>query len=162
MTLAEKLRLMQVKRYPICHTNRDQSVAEHSYNVMLIAMELAAETLDIELVHEVLRYGLMHDMEEVFTGDIPSSFKRELRAKCPDVVKLLDGTVVVRDEVKAIVKLADCIEAIYYLREFGGSRLSVDILDDILRNFDTICQTTVAKPLIVQKARNIVWAMRVI
>ena len=40
MELKEQLRMGQVKRYPICFTNREQSVAEHSFGVMLITMEL--------------------------------------------------------------------------------------------------------------------------
>lgn len=157
MMLAEKLRLMQVKRYPICHVNRDQSVAEHSYNVTLIAMELAYEAGEPELVTEVMKYALVHDMEEVYTGDIPSSFKRELRAKCPDVAPLLDSGNKVDERVKQIVKLADCIEAIYYLREFGGSRLAEDVRHDIQRNFEAICSKMTTMPYVVNKARRLSW-----
>lgn len=154
MNIYEKLRLMQVKRYPICHVNREQSVAEHSYNVLLIAMELAVETHDRDIMEEVIRYALHHDIEEVYTGDIPSSFKRQLRAQCPEVAPLLDGDIHCPDEVKAIVKLADYLEAIYYIREFGGSRLTESIQADILGNFVAACQSSKANPRVVAKALN--------
>jgi 5'-deoxynucleotidase YfbR-like HD superfamily hydrolase len=135
VNIHEKLRLQEVKRFPICHTNKDQSVAEHSYNVTLIAMDLVAEEEDTRLKFEVLLYALEHDMDEVFTGDIPSGFKRKLRTECPAVIKLLDGEKFVNPEVKAVVKLADWLEAIYHLRHFGGSRLAEGIIPEMLQNF---------------------------
>lgn len=152
MELFEKLRLCQVKRYPICHTNRDQNVAEHSFNVLIIAMELAAQTGDKELMVEVISYAIMHDMEEIYTGDIPSPFKRQLRAECPSAAPLLDGLDHPEDEVRAIVKLADYLEAIWYIREFGGSRLAESIKEDIAMNFQNAIQTTKARPEVVNAA----------
>lgn len=143
---------MQVKRYPICYTNREQSVAEHSYNVLLIARDLAGAAKDQDILDAVTDYAIEHDEEEVFTGDIPSSFKRELREHCPDVIPLLDGKKRWPAEVKAIVKLADLLEAIYYLREFGGSRLSGAIADDIEEKFRQACQTLKVPPKVVQRA----------
>lgn len=155
MLLVEKLRLMQVKRYPICHVNRDQSVAEHSYNVMLIAMDLAKETKDRDVIEEVMNYAMVHDIEEVYTGDIPSSFKRQLRAECPEVAPLLDGLKSTPGEVRSIVKLADLLEAMYYIREFGGSRLAEQVLADITANFEREVQTSKASPQVVAKAKYI-------
>jgi len=141
MNLRDKLRLQEVKRFPICHTNREQSVAEHSFNVTMIALTLVEDENDHDLKLEVLLYSLLHDMDEVYTGDIPSSFKRRLRAECPSVIKLLDGDKFVPPEVKSIVKLADCLEAIYFLRQFGGSRTTDGILDDMVVNFHHAANT---------------------
>lgn len=136
MNLKEQLRMAQVKRYPICFTNRDQSVAEHSFGVMLITMELCKYVEDRELADCALAYALTHDQDEVFTGDIPSPFKRNLRAKCPAVVEHLDPQQCVPAEVKAIVKLADSLEAIHYLSEYGGSRFADEVLEDVVINFE--------------------------
>ena len=155
MNLIDKLRLMQVKRYAICHVNRDQSVAEHSYNVMLIAVELAQETRDFDVIQEVTSYAMVHDMEEIYTGDIPSGFKKRLRAECPAVTELLNGIYTAPDSIKAIVKLADYLEAMYYLREFGGSRIADQVLEDITRNFHEECQTSKANPRVVARAQAI-------
>lgn len=142
MNIKEKLLLQQVKRYPISYTNRDQSVAEHSYNVLLIALWLIEEEMDRDLEAEVIQYAIHHDMDEIETGDIPSPFKRRLRTECPSVIKLLDGEHYVTPEVKAIVKLADCLEAIYYAREFGGSRYTTGkIYPDIVANFHHCANT---------------------
>lgn len=136
MNIKEKLLLQQVKRYPICYVNRDQSVAEHSYNVLLIALWLIEEEKDRDLEAEVITYAIHHDIDEIETGDIPSSFKRRLRKECPAVIKVLDGDKFVVPEVRAIVKLADCIEAIYYIQHFGGSRYTMKyVLPDIKENF---------------------------
>lgn len=136
MNLKEQLRMAQVKRYPICFTNRDQSVAEHSFGVMLITMELCKYLDDRDVMDCALAYALTHDQDEVFTGDIPSPFKRELRAKCPAVTEHLDPQRPVPAVVKAIVKLADNLEAIHYLNEYGGSRFADEVLEDIHLNFE--------------------------
>lgn len=140
MNLKEQLRMAQVKRYPICFTNRDQSVAEHSFGVMLITMELCKYIDDREVMDCALAYALTHDQDEVFTGDIPSPFKRELRAKCPAncpaVTEHSDPRCPVPAVVKAIVKLADNLEAIHYLNEYGGSRFAGEVLEDIYINFE--------------------------
>lgn len=115
-------------------------------------MELAVEAHDKDVMEEVIRYALVHDIEEVYTGDIPSTFKRQLRAQCPEVSSLLDGANHCPDEVKAIVKLADYLEAIHYIREFGGSRLAESVQADILGNFVQACQTSKANPRVVAKA----------
>lgn len=136
MNIREKLRLQQVKRYPICYVNRDQSVAEHSYNVLLLALWLVEQEGDRDLKEEVIAYAINHDMDEIETGDIPSSFKRRLRQECPAVVAVLDGKKFVPNEIRAIVKLADCLEAIWYIKEFGGSSYTMNVvLPDIINNF---------------------------
>lgn len=138
MELIDRLRMAQVKRYPISHTSREQSVAEHSFGVVLITMDLMTSVKDEDLRMEAVNYAVIHDAEEVYTGDIPSSFKRTLRAHFPGAAALLDGMNPTPVVVKSIVKLADYLEAIYFLREFGGSRLSQNVvLRDIEANFKT-------------------------
>lgn len=155
MNLREQLRMAQVKRYPICHTHRDQSVAEHSFGVMLITMELCSHVNDLRLIDCALAYAMTHDQDEVFTGDIPSPFKRELRSKCPAVIEHLDPPVNVSPVVKGIVKLADYLEAIHYLREYGGSRFSEEVLEDIYHNFDKALNDLfpVVPPAVLRSAR---------
>lgn len=130
----QTLRLQQVKRYAICHTHRDQSVAEHTLGVVIIARYLAEQENDGDLIRDVTDYALIHDVNEVFTGDIPSSFKRVLRQHYPGISELMDGPKPPKI-VEQIVKFADYIEAVYYLREFNGSRLAQSILNDIRAKF---------------------------
>lgn len=130
----QTLRMQQVKRYAICHTHRDQSVAEHTLGVVVIARYLADVESDGDLVNDVTTYALIHDVNEIFTGDIPSSFKRVLRQHYPGISELMDGPKPPKI-VEQIVKFADYIEAVYYLREFSGSRLANSILNDIKAKF---------------------------
>lgn len=140
MDIRDKLHLTQTKRYPVCHTNRDQSVAEHSYGVAMIALELAdhwaegAAAIDYE---KLLVYALHHDVDEVFTGDIPSPFKRKLRTECPESIQVLDCSDHKTSDVviKNIVKAADYIEAAYFLAEYGGSRRADAVMGDIQVKF---------------------------
>lgn len=153
MNIHDRLRLMQVKRYGIFHMNRDQSVAEHSFNVAMIAIELIEPVDDETLYVQVLGYALVHDMDEILSGDIPSPFKRKLRKECPSVIPVLDGQPKASDEVMNIVKLADMLEAIHYCREFGGSRASDEVLSDVEYKFDESVKWMKLHPLILEKAK---------
>lgn len=153
MTLLDKLRLTQIKRYAICHTNRDQSVAEHSFNVLLIALELARAG-DVD-PFSIVDYAIHHDMDEVYTGDIPSSFKRTLLKHVPAAKPLVQAPYEVDPVIKAVVKLADYLEAIYYVREFGGSRLASGILTDIRRNFFAELESSPAPPACITRAKEL-------
>ena len=61
-----------------CYTKEDrqESVAEHSWRIALMAMLLSGEeefrTLDMD---KVIRMCLIHDLGEAFTGDIPAFLK---------------------------------------------------------------------------------------
>lgn len=133
MSIFESLRLSQVKRWPICHMNREQSVAEHSFGVLQIAMYLA-DGAHADVMNMVTMHAVTHDLNEIYSGDIPSGFKRRLRAEHPAVTKMLDGPKP-GPTVEAVVKLADYLEAIYYATEFGGSRFTDRVLVDIKDKF---------------------------
>lgn len=153
MNIHERLRLMQVKRYGIFHMNRDQSVAEHSFNVAMIALELIEPVDDDDLYLKVLGYSLVHDMDEILSGDIPSPFKRKLRKECPSVIPVLDGQPKASEEVMNIVKIADQLEAIHYCREFGGSRAAGEVLKDVEHKFHESVKWMKLHPLILEKAK---------
>jgi 5'-deoxynucleotidase len=135
MNLSEQLRASHVKRWHIVQTARNQTVAEHSFNVAVIAGSLAAAMHWPGLLQnshklELLQWALSHDMIEAVTGDIPTPFKKRLNeAAGMDVVsgaedlvdseqmaqyRKIKGTV-----VESIVKIADLIEAIYFLSDNG-------------------------------------------
>lgn len=138
MNIVTKLRAMQVKRYPISYVNRDQSVAEHSFCVMLIALDLIEGIHDEKLYIEVMAYAALHDMDEIETGDIPSPFKRKLRRECPAVIPVLDGQPKASDLARLIVKVADLLEALHYIDEFGGSRTTEEeVYEDIKQNLES-------------------------
>lgn len=61
-----------------CHTStgRQESVAEHSWRIALMAMLLTPEFPELKM-DRVIRMCLIHDLGEAFTGDIPAFDKTE-------------------------------------------------------------------------------------
>ena len=61
-----------------CHTStgRQESVAEHSWRISLMAM-LLTDTFPEADMNKVIRMCLIHDLGEAFTGDIPAFDKTE-------------------------------------------------------------------------------------
>jgi 5'-deoxynucleotidase YfbR-like HD superfamily hydrolase len=149
LTTAEQLRACHVRRWHIVQVAREQTLAEHSFAVAVIAGSLAAAVrwpglLDRPKQLQLLQWSLSHDLIEVRTGDMPTPFKRCLEQvggpgiveKAEDVVdrehmgayRLIKGT-----EVEVLVKLADQIEAIYFLQDNGIGAHAKQVLDGLRR-----------------------------
>jgi 5'-deoxynucleotidase YfbR-like HD superfamily hydrolase len=108
--LNDLLHLSYVKRWTICDMLREQSVAEHSYRVAVIAREIALVYDNTEFTATVVSLALSHDGDEADTGDAPSPSKGHS-----------DFHTLSR-EMK-IVKVADNIEALFWVTRHGN-RLS--------------------------------------
>lgn len=69
-------RLAQVKRYHATPLHQNETVAEHSFYVAIIARTLCdvVDEKGISIL-EVVEKALIHDIEEMFTGDIIQPFK---------------------------------------------------------------------------------------
>lgn len=105
-SLFGKLRLSIVPRWSIISMSRQQSVAEHTYNVMVILNHILNEYFDDKFVdgfeinrNYLMVYALEHDVEEIITGDTPNTNKPV-------------------DSFNPIVKLADNIEAYIYVAKY--------------------------------------------
>lgn len=117
-------RLSYVTRWGIVPRLRPQSVAEHSYFVAMYTDALCvALDLDPASRGEALRYALQHDVDEGFTGDLPSPMKEHVRG-----LSVLSDTVrghilgVVPEanptsRARAIVRCADLLDAVLWLVE---------------------------------------------
>lgn len=101
-TLQDSRRLAHVPRWSVVPVIRRQYVAEHSYNVAMLAWWIADE-LKIP-PHKVIEKALMHDTGEAITGDLPSPVKGR-------------GDVLGSTLEEAIVKLADYMDAYLYTSE---------------------------------------------
>lgn len=138
------LRLTEVSRWGIVATSRQQSVGEHSYRVCMIAialydyMENGQPHNSFERI-SIASLAMTHDIFEVLSGDLDSVFKMAVKARFPDVYKVtvedmaterqdaspLYHTVASEERaaagtmVEAIVKLADFVEALLYLDQYG-------------------------------------------
>lgn len=129
-------RLSVVKRWSVLQTIRTQSVAEHSFNVALIALRIAEQWYALssdKLIAAILKRALFHDWWESVTGDPPTYMKPfidEGRAVDQFIAHgLSEGTDLgdtEREAVRIIVKMADYIDALIFLRmEVSLGNLSV-------------------------------------
>ena len=65
---AEKLK--DVTRHATTSKRRKESVAEHSWRIALMAFLMRDEFPDLDM-NKVMQMCLIHDLGEIFTGDIP-------------------------------------------------------------------------------------------
>ena len=147
LTVYEQLRACHVRRWHIVQTSREQTLAEHSFAVAVIAGSLAAAMRWNGLLQEsgklkLLQWALAHDIIEVRTGDMPTPFKRDLEAiggkgiveKAEDRVDA-DTMAAYRQvrgsDIETIVKLADQIEAIFFLQDNGVGAHAKQVLDGL-------------------------------
>lgn len=148
MKANEWLRASYTKRWTIINTSRTQSIAEHSFNVTGIAVRLAQAMGWSGMLHhsehmKLVTWALSHDIVEVYTGDIPTPFKRALEQNGANILKAeeqflkeyggmsreVEGT-----EVGMIVKMADMIEAIWFLKDHGVGQHAEKVLHGLYDN----------------------------
>lgn len=131
-SLTQKLRTGHVKRWQIVRVAREQTIAEHMYRVHQIAMHVGNLIPNITVAEMGLisEWSLAHDMPEVVTGDIATPTKMAMRKAVPDSdpIKHIELELDVdyhylyqlcktqHPVVLAIVKLADLMEAVDFLK----------------------------------------------
>lgn len=135
-------RMSHTKRWNILGDLPTQSLAEHSYNVACIAAHIVQQHgLNPDQAHLVTGYALVHDFDEIFTGDIPTPTKGALGIGSTSwIIPTLGGFPAILNEtasavipvasscgyrynltVGQIVKIADLIEAAAYVAKHGKS-----------------------------------------
>lgn len=142
LTAAEMMRLCRVNRWNMVATNREQSVAEHTFGVITYAIEICRMERCEELIPEVMQAAYVHDASEVMTGDIPTPVKAHLMDK--DKMRQFEESVYFgvpafcsySSKVKLIVKRADLLEAAIYLYRHGdsahASNISIDMRNAVM------------------------------
>ena len=70
-----------IKRWALVGTVIDNNVAVHSFNVALIAMDIRKRMSYDRAVSEMelCYFAVLHDMREVYTGDIPTPTKEKMK-----------------------------------------------------------------------------------
>ncbi|MBD3194381.1 MAG: hypothetical protein GF317_04950 [Candidatus Lokiarchaeota archaeon] len=95
-SLMQMRRIGNIKRYGLFAILHPQSVSSHVAHVVSLAYLICKNEKQIgemhiseELLNKVLVAALYHDTEEIYSGDIPYTFKRDglsniLKSKCKD------------------------------------------------------------------------------
>lgn len=111
MDLNDILLAQSIKRWTIVATINEQSLAEHHFNVVMIARCIAAEAGIPD--HNIIKYALDHDLDEIMTGDIPSPAKARM-----GMVDVYAGKSKIRCTYREqlIVKSADLIDAYTFIK----------------------------------------------
>lgn len=76
-----------VKRYHVKRTHRTQTIAEHTFGMLMLVKQVAAGTFDDSRMVDLYEAILHHDLPELFTGDVPAPIKRVH----PDLGPLMDS-----------------------------------------------------------------------
>ena len=137
LTLYDFLRAGHVKRWHIVNTTREQTVADHTYLVTVIALHLYNTIVGVDYrdASEALKLvigALFHDATEIRTGDIPTPGKAFIRANTTEGIfdeidqVLLPETPYIGGEISKelhqMIKMADAIEAAHWIRDNGTGR----------------------------------------
>lgn len=132
MKLTEMMLAQQVGRWNIVRTTKDQSVAEHMYNVCMIARSICARLKIDDTM--VMKAALEHDLDEVFTGDIPHPAKVMAMKAGMDLNSMIPppkNVAKLTPTEKLVLKIADLLEAEYFIKEFGVTSRALDAYIDL-------------------------------
>lgn len=122
------VRFHSVKRWHMIDTTRQQTLAEHSANVALLVYHISSQCPHMYFgpSGHAATYALLHDLPEVYTGDIPSHTKgfidgiAELEvAVTPDYMVPKSTVGVTSHGLNALTKLCDLADGIRFIRLHG-------------------------------------------
>ena len=142
LNIRDILRAQDVTRWQIVRAKK-QSVAEHTFAVQAILMRLVPllmtnfrgvqrDNFAEDFLCQCIKGAFWHDIPEVITGDIASPVKRLIRdggdiSPLDDLETRIDPAftkyyVNASPLVAATIKLADLMEMVYHLNEYGDQR----------------------------------------
>lgn len=139
LTLYDFLRIGHIKRWHNVNTGREQTVAEHCFMVMLIALHLYDKVIgspkpgDLEHSRTLLMLlvgAMFHDAPEAAGGDTPTPAKRLIRELTgdPAIFDKMDEYLMpelpyiggkVPAELEIFIRMADKIEAYHFIHDNG-------------------------------------------
>lgn len=127
--LSALMRVRDVKRWHTVNTIRQQTLADHSWAVTIIVLALYDEMLKRGIVSgvptsETIIKALMHDVDEVYTGDVPAPQKDAQNGAGHKPVLFLNA-------VDAIIGVADAIEALHWITDnWAGAYTKMVVVED--------------------------------
>lgn len=108
----------QVKRYHVKRTHRTQTVAEHTFGMLMLIKQVdphASKNLYNAILH--------HDLPELFTGDVPAPIKRAHPDLGPLMESIEEGLAPLYQDIKllpveaVLLKWADRMELVMWCLE---------------------------------------------
>lgn len=118
-SLDERLSAGLISRYHTVDCPRKQSVAEHSWGVAVILMEIVPTQYIGD--YALLRAALVHDMAELHTGDVPAHVKwanPTLKAELDRIETKVEQEMGVEIDLDPgryqLLKVADLLELVYH------------------------------------------------
>lgn len=130
-----------IMRWGIVRTIRQQTLTDHCHWVEVFTDRLLerAGITDPAVVLAAVRYARHHDDDELATGDLPTPFKARLNGVHEEAVRDFGLTPPTPpDMIKAVVKVADNLDAALFLAEeanMGNSSIT-DILNVIMTKLE--------------------------
>lgn len=122
MRLTDLLALSHVPRWSITSHSRAQTVADHTFRVLVIAVELATR-VGVQLTVSDLIRLLCHDGHESWSADVPSPMKKEMEESGYDfntLVAWMKGVPKYSGPNQELIAgLADKIEAYTFISKYG-------------------------------------------
>lgn len=163
LSFEERLRTAHVTRWQIVRTAKQQSLAEHLYLVRVITLEFAKcvgfGDKDTDLAEQ---WALEHDVPEVRTGDLATPVKIAMREAVPqcDPIRnielqmsdsyrdLYNEVKVTSPHVRALVKMADILEAVVFLTVEGMGPHAASVKRELWQRFcDEIAEAKCKWPI---------------
>ena len=126
-------RAAHIERWSTVRTRRSQNIAEHQWAVAMLAMLICRRlNLPDSNACAVVQLAMVHDLDEVITGDIQSPTKNwlrtipgvreELEALARRIDLLAEAEQDTNKFEREIVKCADLLEQIEFVRQEGQGR----------------------------------------
>lgn len=143
IALIDVQRSPYVTRWGIVNVSRPQSVAEHTFGVIAISRDIVTTHLtgkehifggNVPTLAEVTELAFLHDLDEVFTGDIPTPAKRLLGVQSADYHQ---------SGAHEVLKVADIYEALLYIQDHGIGRHAQQITVRLREQLEFFCSQCV-------------------
>lgn len=133
------IRFSAVKRWHMIETRRIQTLAEHSAAVALLVYSVALRAPG-QYFGDPAQAGmaaLVHDLPEVFIGDLPTHTKRRIAGVDPLEAEVTpkEYQIPVSHRLKLLIKLCDLIEGIRFIRINGVDATANHAGDGLVEQF---------------------------
>lgn len=152
-SIIDLARLSYVPRWAIVPMERPQTVSDHCFRVALICVELVdGKGWSEGSVGLLVLQALIHDAEEIHTGDIPATAKYGRVQVAPS-----QPAPGVPPQYYFIVKVADVVEAVTWFKKYessGARRAS--ILASLMQTFEGLKHHPNFDPHVYKRAERII------